>query len=512
MPFVLRILAAVRSSLKLKLILLIVSILALTVGIAPWSAIKIQQRQLLKGSESHLEALQELLKTLVAASMLTGDRQQIQSLLEVVGTHEGIKLVRIFDMDGLVHFSSRPQELGTSLSPADLQRYKGLVDPVTVTRDGNDIAHTVIQPLFNRPPCFTCHSAEQKVLGMLQLSLSLAPLQEQISTLRRSAFIATGITLGVIVIGIWLALTFLIDQPLQQLVDVMGKAEHGDLGVRANLHNTDELGQLARHLNDMISRLETAQRELAQYHQEQLARADRLASIGEMAAAIAHEIRNPLTGISGALSVLSRDFPAEDPRREIVRQTRLLIERLNKTVEDILHYSRPSLPQFQSVRLEDIVDRSLSLVAGEARKAGIEIVRQPGEPADKTAPNASVSADPHQLQQVLMNLILNAIQASNAGGRICIRTQLVPDHGEPPQACVDIEDNGKGMTAEEAAQAFQPFFSTKAHGTGLGLPIAKQIIEQHHGRIVLHSTAGQGTRVHIALPVEASADSKDVRA
>jgi signal transduction histidine kinase len=493
-----RIVTTVGSSLKLKLILLVVLILALTVGIAPWGAIEMHERQMLVDSSERLQILQDVVQTLVA-NMLVGNRHPIQSLLEAIGTHRDIKTLRIFDTNGVVHFSAHPAEVGTRLSPAELQRYQGLPDPVTVTREGGDVAQTVLQPLFNRPACFKCHSADQKVLGMLQLSASLTDLHQQVGALRRSAFVATLISLGVVVIGVWLALTLLVDHPLQRLVAVMGRAERGDLSVRADVPNSDELGQLARHFNDMIAKLQAAQAELERYHQEQLARADRLATIGEMAAAIAHEIRNPLTGISGALSVLSRDFPADDSRREIVRQTRLLIERLNNTVEDILHYSRPSSPQFQTVKLDDIVDRSLSLADGEARKAGIQLVKEPPSDANGAAP-AMVSADPHQIQQVLLNLILNAIQASTAGSQVAVRTQVSTDGAESARATVAVEDHGKGMTPEEAAQAFQPFFSTKAHGTGLGLPIARQILEQHHGRISLRSTPGVGTCVEVELP------------
>lgn len=494
------IITAVRSSLKLKLILLIVFVLGLTVGIAPWSAIKIQERQLLKDSGEHLRALQELLKALVGANMLVGDRNQVQNLMEVVGNHADIKSVRIFDMDGVIHFSSNRDERGTRLSPAELQAMQGMPDPVRVNREGNNIAHTMVQPLFNRPACFSCHSPEQKVLGMLQISLSLDQLRHQIDTLRRWALVATVITLAAIVVGVWVALTLFVDQPLQQLVDVMSRVEKGDLSVRAGVTNSDELGQLGRHFNDMISKLDTAQTQLEQFHQEQLARADRLASIGEMAAAIAHEIRNPLTGISGALSVLSRDFPPDDDRREIVRQTRLLVDRLNNTVEDILHYSRPSSPQLQNVQLDDIIARSLSLAEGEARKARIELIKEPAAP-DAGGP-LTVSADPHQIQQVLLNLILNAIQASTAGGHIAIRTRLSEDNGGPACASVEIEDHGKGMTPDQTAQAFQPFFSTKAHGTGLGLPIARQIVQQHRGRISLRSALGVGTCVRVELPVQ----------
>jgi signal transduction histidine kinase len=303
-----------------------------------------------------------------------------------------------------------------------------------------------------------------------------------------------------IVIGVWWLLTLFIDQPLQRLVAVMAQAEGGDLSTRVATTSSDELGQLARNFDAMISKLDTAQQELAHYHQEQLARADRLATIGEMAAAIAHEIRNPLTGISGALSVLSRNFAADDPRRDIIRETRLLIDRLNKSVEEILHYSRPSQPQLQVVSVADIVDRTMSLLEGEARKARIQIVKESVESATGGGSPPLVNADPHQLQQVLMNLVLNAIQASRAGGEIHIRTHTADDRPGQPCASIEIEDSGKGMSTDEVAKAFQPFFSSKAQGTGLGLAIAKQIVEQHGGRITLRSAVGKGTCVQVDLP------------
>jgi signal transduction histidine kinase len=117
-----------------------------------------------------------------------------------------------------------------------------------------------------------------------------------------------------------------------------------------------------------------------------------------------------------------------------------------------------------------------------------------------------VHADPHQLQQVLINLVLNAIQASSAGGQIRIRTGATSDGAGQPYARIEIEDRGKGMSRDEVAKAFQPFFSTKAQGTGLGLAIAKQIVEQHRGRITLHSTPGAGTCLQVELPAHAPAE------
>jgi two-component system NtrC family sensor kinase len=504
--------AAVGSSLKLKLILLLVSILAFTVGIAAWSAIKMQERQLLRSSQERLLALHEMLaKTVVATCMMTGDRESVQKVFETVRFHQDLERVRIFDTDGLIKYSSEPRERGEHITPGELARFLDQQGQVIFTQANNRAAYTLVQPMLNQVPCVSCHSPEQKVLGVLQVSLSLESPRQHLVELTRSAQMATLIALGVIVIGLWLALTFLVDHPLQHLVEVMARAGHGDLGARAD-ERRDEFGQVARHFNDMISKLGVAQEEIERYHQEQLARADRLASLGEMAAAIAHEIRNPLTGISGALSVLGRDFQPDDPRREILRQTRSLIERLNKSVEDILVYSRPLEPRFEAVDLDDIVDRSLSLVEGEAKKAQLQLTREPALRIDGQPGLPFVVADSHQLRQVLTNLILNAIQATAAGGRICIRTRLADNHREQRYACIEIQDTGKGMTPEETAQAFKPFFSTKAQGTGLGLPIAKRIIEQHQGRISLRSTPGEGTCVQVELPLQPDSETRSASA
>ena len=492
---------AIRGSLKLKLVLFIIGLLGLTIGIAPWSAIRMQQWQLLRASHEHLRTMHDLLRdAIVDTCMLTGNPDAVQQLVESVSRHQEVEAVRLFNTAGEIRYSSRPEERTRRLSPAELSRFYGQPDPMLIEGRKGTMVHTLVRPMFNQPACTKCHADDQKILGILQVTLSLDPVWQQLTTLKRAAMVATAIALGVIVVGVWLSLTIFVDQPLQRLVAVMARAEGGDLSTRVGSRSSDELGRLANDFDAMISKLDSAQQEIARFHQEQLARADRLATIGEMAAAIAHEIRNPLTGISGALSVLGRNFADDDPRRDILRETRLLIDRLNKSVEEILHYSRPSQPQLQVVSLTDIVDRTVSLLEGEARKARIQLIKESAEPLRGDGRLPTVNADPHQLQQVVMNLVLNAIQASSAGGEIHVRTGTFNNPAGQPCAHIEIEDSGKGMSTDEVAKAFQPFFSTKAQGTGLGLPIAKQIIEQHGGWITLRSTVGKGTCVQVELP------------
>jgi len=490
----------VRRNLKLKLILFVVGILGLTAGIAPWISIQAQRRQLLTGSGEHVRSLQRILQAVIEASMLAKDQGEVQHVLETFGSRKGLKAVRIFGTDGVIHFSSQPAERGSRLSPEELERLRKAGNPMAVTREGDGKIHRMVWPLFNRPACFSCHGAKSKVLGILEIDLSLGRVARKIAWLRKWALNVTLVTLGVVVIGLWLALTLLIDHPLQRLVDTILKVETGDLSVRAPVHSPDELGELSGHFNRMVTELEGAHQELEQYHREQMARADRLATVGQMAAAIAHEIRNPLTGISGALSVLGRDCSPEDPRRDILRQTRQLIDRLNKTVEDILDYSRPSLPQAQVTDVDAIVDRGIALVEGEAKRAGIRVVKDLPVAADAGQAALYVRVDPHQIQQVLMNLMLNAIQATSAGGEVRIRTRPEGNHGGDARVCLTIQDTGKGMTAEDVSKVFDPFYSTKAHGTGLGLSIARQIVEQHEGTIRVESEPGVGTAVTLELP------------
>jgi signal transduction histidine kinase len=439
--------------------------------------------------------------------MLAQDRENVQSVIEALGSHEDIERVRIFDTQGLIHFSSHPDERGQRVSTEELSRNSVEADPAMLTRGPTATNYTLVQPMFNQPACFSCHDPGQRILGMLQVSLSLGPTQQQLAGLKRLAVAATMITLALIVTAIWFALTFLIDRPLQRLVAAMARAQRGDLSARVATRKHDELGRLAHHFNDTLSELQLAHEQLERHHQEQLARADRLATIGEMAATLAHEIRNPLAGLLGVLSALSRDFLDSDPRREIIHEGRSLVDRMNRTIEDMLHYARPSLPHFRPVKLDDIVDRSVSLLEGEARNASVRIVRaaNTANRCGGDAESPTIRADPHQILQVVVNLIRNAIQACPMGGQVRICTCLRRHGGEQPLACVEVEDNGKGMTADELAQVFNPFFTSKLHGTGLGLPIAQQIMEYHDGRIALTSAPGQGTRVEVDLPAHRDA-------
>jgi len=223
---------------------------------------------------------------------------------------------------------------------------------------------------------------------------------------------------------------------------------------------------------------------------ERLRESEHLANIGQLAAALAHEIKNPLAGISGAIQVIAGDLAPDDSRRDVVDEILAQIDRMDATVRDLLVYARPKRPERQVHRVGAIVQRVLMLLREEPALDGIDMHRE-GLDCD-----AEALIDPSQFQQVITNVLLNAVQACNQQGEVTVR--LSRDNSI---ARVEVADTGSGMTRAEVERAFEPFFTTKARGTGLGLPICKRIIDAHDGRIRLQSREGKGTRVVIELPI-----------
>lgn len=224
--------------------------------------------------------------------------------------------------------------------------------------------------------------------------------------------------------------------------------------------------------------------------EEKLTRAEHLAEIGQLAASLAHEIKNPLAGISGAIQVMREAMDSDDPHRPIASEILGQVNRLDATVKDLLQYARPVPPRLRHVELDAVVTRVLSVLREEPALRRVRI--QCSDPSD----DHTLRGDGAQLEQLLMNLIINAAHASEDDGLIDVSLKQ-----KDGVLHLTVEDYGEGMTEETRAQAFDAFFTTKAKGTGLGLSICRRIVEAHGGRMELHSELGRGTRVVVNLPL-----------
>ena len=222
---------------------------------------------------------------------------------------------------------------------------------------------------------------------------------------------------------------------------------------------------------------------------ERLVRAEHLAQVGQLAASLAHEIKNPLAGISGAVQVIRDGTPADDARQPVLAEILRQIERLDGTVEDLLVYARPKLPNLRPCKVHVAIQRAVALLRQQSQLQRIHLDYS----SDGDLP--MIDADEDQIEQVLMNIILNATHAS-------ADAQIVRISARVDDEAIDIivEDQGHGMSEKVRQRAFEPFFTTKVRGTGLGLAICQQIVSAHEGHIDLHSSPGAGTTVVVRLP------------
>ena len=225
--------------------------------------------------------------------------------------------------------------------------------------------------------------------------------------------------------------------------------------------------------------------------QERLTQAEHLARIGQLAASLAHEIKNPLAGISGAIQVIRDARPPDDPHRPILAEILWQINRLDRTVKDLLVYARPLPPRFEACQLNRVVERLMSMLQ---RQPALQRVRL--EQRTDHRPLPAIEADESQLEQLLTNLVLNAADASDDGGLVTVTTR--PTAGG---VRLEVHDYGHGMDEETCRRALEPFFTTKSRGTGLGLPICQRIVDAHHGTLSIRSIVGKETVVLVELPL-----------
>jgi signal transduction histidine kinase len=287
-------------------------------------------------------------------------------------------------------------------------------------------------------------------------------------------------------------LTYTVQRPMVELQQKIAQLGGGDLNVSVSFaRRNDEIGDLGRNFNQMVLQLRESRNEIERLHRTQMSRAEHLATLGEMATGLAHEIRNPLAGIAGVIEIIGRDLPSTSPARAVVKDVRQEIARINHIVTDLLQTARPHPPTFRKSNLNTTVEHAVMLGRQQALAKSIEITLH----KDPTLPE--VEHDSDQIHQVLLNLMLNALQAIDANGKITVT--LRP---QGTTAVVEVADNGRGIDADHLPNIFRPFYTTKGDGTGLGLSLARRIVEGHQGRIDVTSTVGKGTSFAVILPLQ----------
>jgi signal transduction histidine kinase len=286
-------------------------------------------------------------------------------------------------------------------------------------------------------------------------------------------------------------LTYQVQRPMVELQEKMAQVGEGNLSASVSFaKRNDEIGDLGRDFNRMVANLKETREEIQRLHRTQMSRAEHLATLGELAAGLAHEIRNPLAGIAGVIDIIGRDLPSTSPARAVVKDVRQEINQIDHILTDLLQTARPHPPAIRRSDLNTTVEHAVMLARQQALSKPIEV-------QFKKNPNVpEVEHDSDQIHQVLLNLMINSIQAIEGSGKITVE---VGTHDS--FSTITVADTGRGILPEHLPNIFRPFYTTKGNGTGLGLSLARRIVEEHGGHIDVTSTQGKGARFVVNLPI-----------
>src|SRR5208283_3653945 len=337
--------------------------------------------------------------------------------------------------------------------------------------------------------------------GLLLFLVATVSLRDPV---RHTVLIGAGAFAVAICAVLIVVLAYVVQRPMVELQEKIALVSDGNLDVAVSFSRRhDEIGDLGRNFNHMMRQLRESRDEIERLHRTQVSRAEHLATLGELAAGLAHEIRNPLAGIAGVIEIIGRDLPPTSPARAVVKDVRLEIVQINRILTDLLETARPHPPQICRSNLNTTVEHAVMLARQQvlSKPIKIELQQAPDLP--------EVEHDSDQIHQVLLNLLLNAVQAmDNAGadagtGADAGKGEVHVEIGSRDQyASVTVSDSGKGIPPQHLAHIFRPFYTTKGNGTGLGLSLARRIVEEHHGHIEVASVVGKGSKFTVLLPFE----------
>lgn len=407
---------------------------------------------------------------------------------------EDLAWAGVLDGDTLIGSSQPPQALREALLALAQQRPTG---STTVDVDGQ--SHAVAVAAMPGADSFAA------------VARSMAPVQSQVAETRRLLLVYLGLdALFILIIG-YAFFTFVVVRPIRAIGVASERAARGDLASPVSVLPANEFGQVGRQFNQMLAELRSNRQQLEERldeldranrklraTQDSLIRSEKLASVGELAAGVAHEVGNPLAAISGYLELLEDDDLDDDTAGDILERSQREVERIRTTIQDLLDYSRQDAdPDPESVALSDCVDEAINLVCAQPKSRQVDIKHHIPDDLPR------VEAVGSQIVQVLVNLLINAVDAlgehEEAAPSITVTAEHRPDEGE---VVLRVTDNGPGIPADKLQRVFDPFFTTKdpGEGTGLGLSICLRIMQRLGGDIRLESRSGERTAFELVFP------------
>ena len=503
----------IANSIGVKFFILLVFLLIIAFGIIIYVNVYLLTDHFRNDAVSNAVKVSSLIKRATYYSMLDNRRSDLTNTILNIGKEKEFRGIRIYNKIGEIAFSDRPEEVGKVADKRAEQCYvchaeepaKGVVPTKDLTRtfianDGNRVMG-LISPIENSPECFNAachaHSPKDALLGILDVKLSLGDGDRRIVATRNKMILYSAFLILITVMVKGYFIRRMIHNPIKKLNDATKEVANLNLEYKVEINSGDELGNLARSFNAMTSHIREEALELEKT-QSRLIMAEKMASMGELSAMVAHEINNPLSGILSYAKVSSRYLERGDNGPEALESVRKNLafiseetKRCGNIVKSLLIFSRRGSEDFKEEHLNGIIENSVMVIAHSVKMKELHLVKELGEGDDL------IGCDAGGIQQVFVALIVNAIEATPSGGTITITTDCAA-HKE--SIMVTVSDTGRGIPDTIFPRIFDPFVSTKTKGTGLGLSVVYGIVKQHGGSIDVATKVEKGTVFTVVLP------------
>lgn len=519
-----------RESISSKLVIA-TGILIISGSILFWYAILQKQEKYLSSiAVKNGSSFIEYIKKSTRYNMLHFLRQEIQQTLEDISIAKDVESVRIFNHAGKISYSTFREEINEPIDMHTIacsgchtaagQSAELLPQPQNWTIYRKPDGYRGLQlvgTIYNEPACYnaTCHvhPKEEQILGFVEADISLALLDE--IKVKQELALSAYVIIFVLIISLSLALILykIVTRPVKELVKAMEKVSAGDLDYTVTIQNSDEIGKLAQAFNSMTIDIKTARKKMEEWTStlekevakkteeikkthDNLVQTEKLASLGRMAAGVAHEINNPLTGIVTFSHLLLKRVPPDSADAEDINIIIEQAERCTKIIQNLLTFARASTSETGEININNILNRAILMVKNQEKfhniKFSITLAEKP----------LITLGEAHKFQQIFLNMLINASDAMDERGKITVVTRKIQEKGDN-YIEIEFTDTGCGINEKDTSKLFEPFFTTKpvGKGTGLGLSVSHGIVTQFGGNIKVKSRVGKGTSFFVRLPL-----------
>jgi two-component system, NtrC family, sensor kinase len=517
--------------LSVKLIIIISSILLLNLAVYTYLTVVNLNEDLTSWSTQNAFNISDIIRKSTRHSMLLNRREDVYEIIHTVGTEKGVEKIRIYNKQGQISFSSDSSEIGTSVN-VDAEAcnvcHSRPTLPTNLTQNEMARVYTnsegikvlgLINPIPNETDCYTsdCHAHEKdkNILGVLDIILSTEQTDKIVDANIKNIITNNVILMLIISVFAIIFITVIINRPITEISKGIDEISKGKLDYKIPLKSKDELGIVAHEFNDMSSKLDAAYKEIKEWSEtlnqkvqekneelkkiyEQITQIEKLASLGKLSATVAHELNNPLEGILTYSKLISKKLdkqPDFQDKANLLKFLNLISDetyRCGKIVKDLLLFSRTSEGEYLPTNIRDVLEKALIIINHHIEINHIRVIK------NYTGKEYPVLCDGQKIEQALIAVFINAIEAMPDGGNLTISIDR-----EDQWLVLRITDEGKGILEKDLPLIFEPFYSTKGDnkGTGLGLPVAYGIINQHKGKIIVESTSSRGTTFKIIFPL-----------